>query len=282
MAELIGWPSLDVGCIKPLIMLPHTPPPSNPLVLVLLSGGLDSVAALWWARDQYGPLACKALTLHYGQPNSEQERYAAQVAATRASISCDVCWVSEAVGRGGFITGGGGSYMDGGASAIVPSRNAVLLAIATSKALAYFPHSTYTSLRLVMGCCQADQQAFPDCRPEFLAAQAHALSLGSGVDITIQSPWLNYSKEQILQWVLSHPHKDTVLASVKASWSCYRGRRKSPCGACHACVVRKAAFTAVQVDDESGFPGSHGGDPHRAALLWVHRRGHLGQARFAQ
>ncbi len=51
--------------------------------IVLLSGGLDSAAALWWAKKRWNTYA---LTFRYGQLNSNEVKSATRL-AKKAEIS---------------------------------------------------------------------------------------------------------------------------------------------------------------------------------------------------
>ena len=195
--------------------------------VVLLSGGLDSTAALFWARSRG---ECFALSVEYGQAHAQRELEAAKRAACAAGVPLQIerlhyPW-PEASGR------------------LVPGRNLTLLNMAASHAL-----NGSGSVEVVVGACAADSAAFPDCRPQFLRAAAVAIGLGLGVEVTISAPWLHRTKAQILKE--SRDFGALCWESVARSWSCYEGGEK-PCGACQACILRAEGFADFGAVDRSG------------------------------
>lgn len=211
---------------------------------VLLSGGFDSVAALFWATARYRRMF--ALSFMYGQPNMDHELYAAGLAAKSAGVDWRRLAVSDAVrGVRNLET----------ASPVVPARNLAFLSMAASHACAEWSRGR---IDLVIGANSEDAAGFPDCRPTFVLAMTHALRMGLDRDIVVCAPWIDRTKRQILYAVRPVPD---ALAAVQRSWSCYRG--DGPCLACPACVKRKAAFDAEKLEDLSATARLCGGDPSR-------------------
>lgn len=212
--------------------------------VVLLSGGLDSVAALFWASARYRRMF--ALSFMYGQPNRDHELFAAGIAAKAAGVDWRRLSVSDAVrGARNLATD----------SPVVPARNIAFLAIAASHACAEW---SLGRVDLVIGANGEDAEGFPDCRPGFVTAMSKALSIGLARDVVVQAPWLDRTKRQILYAVRPDP---VALDAVRRSWSCYRA--DGPCLACPACVKRKVAFDGERIEDLSAPARQCGGDPHR-------------------
>lgn len=195
------------------------------LTVVLLSGGLDSSVALFWAaRTQPGALL--AISVNYGQAHRRELDAAARVAA--------LAGVRHRVVRLAFPW----APMAG---PVLPGRNTVLLTIAAT-------HGATASggepVSVVIGACAADAAGFPDCRPPFLAAASAALTAGLGVPITVMAPFVDRSKADIVRAARELAAWDAVAAS----WSCYEGG-SLPCGACGACRYRSEGFVqAGEVD----------------------------------
>ncbi len=82
--------------------------------------------------------------------------------------------------------------------------------------------------------------------------------MGTGRRLTIQTPWANRTKREIL---FACQPNDKAFDLVCRSWSCYRST--GPCGECGACVKRADAFTSMGVEDLSGVFRMFGGDPQR-------------------
>jgi len=213
--------------------------------VILLSGGLDSVAALFWSLPRYKRLF--ALSFMYGQPNMDHELFAAGQAAKAAGVDWERLPVSDAVR---------GAKNLASDSPVVPARNIVFLSIAASHACAKWSRGP---IDIIIGANGEDAAGFPDCRPEFVTAMSSALSVGLDRRMTIRAPWLDRTKRQVIYACKPHPE---AMASIQRSWSCYRA--DGPCRACPACMKRKAAFDAEKVEDLSAPARQCGGDPHRA------------------
>jgi 7-cyano-7-deazaguanine synthase len=101
--------------------------------VILLSGGLDSTAALHWAREQPGARV-SAVSFSYGQPNHDAELYAAQTVARRRSVPHTCLHLGEAVrGLSPLLPPPPGR--EGGVSrANLPGRNLIFLSCAAAHA----------------------------------------------------------------------------------------------------------------------------------------------------
>ncbi len=141
--------------------------------LVLLSG-LDSAAALHWAREKFQAVA--AISFWYGQPHGSAEVAASQAIAARRAVPWEGLHIAEAV-RGLMAIGPPIPGLEGGISrANLPARNSILLSVAAAHAARLWPGA---SAALVIGANTDDACGFPDCRPIFLEAASTALRLSS-------------------------------------------------------------------------------------------------------
>jgi 7-cyano-7-deazaguanine synthase len=206
--------------------------------LVLLSGGLDSTAALLWARRRGGEV--HAVFIYYGQPSATRECERA-IAATRAlGVPFNRLDVASAFYGGssqGLFTPRPSGTEHGVDTAFVPVRNPVLLSAAAARALMLWPGEP---VGLCVGFNANDAAGFPDCRPAFIEAFETAINLGlGGALITVLAPWAQSSKRDVVTWVRENAAERMPL--IEASWSCYRER--GPCGECTACVTRAAAMS---------------------------------------
>lgn len=231
--------------------------PNTPYAMVLLSGGLDSVAALHWAKERYRIVG--AVTFDYGQPHRNAEVTAARSTAERASVSCQLIHLGEGVrGHESLKPASVGVTRTGVSKANLPGRNLLFLAAAFGEAARTWPGQ---DVSIVIGCNAADAK-FPDCSPVFLACAAHALEASaSGVmgRVDVVAPWLADSKTNIMRWCMQ-PGREKALRDVVESVSCYAGTH---CGSCDPCLLRAEAFGAVGIVDEKWLPHMSGGDPHR-------------------
>lgn len=219
--------------------------------VVLLSGGMDSAAALFWAKEQPGKT--RALCFAYGQPHRNAELYAARHIAEQAGVPYDTAWVELKP-----LDPTAGRDARGLSRAFVPGRNDFFL----SHAASVFAEPD-EDLRLVIGSNYDDAAGFPDCRPEFFKDKIRSLraAYAGYCDISVETPWLFAPKAGILRWAQSRP---AAMAAVLSSMSCYRGTR---CGACDPCALRAGAFAEVGVADGTSLPAFSGGDPAREAAF---------------
>src|SRR5579872_2891293 len=113
---------------------------SRPKAVVLLSGGLDSTTALFWAKTR--GFACEALSVRYGQRHARELVSARKVAKAAGAplheVDVALPWLATSslvdkrkalpdvvlaeIGRGGIP------------STYVPGRNTIFLALAASLA----------------------------------------------------------------------------------------------------------------------------------------------------
>lgn len=203
--------------------------------VILLSGGMDSVAALRWCIDGEGSRYYRpvlAVGFDYDQPHRQRELTAAAGAADRAGVPFETLIVPPL--SGGIMSGNVAGEVDGRARAFVPGRNAIFVAMAAARAAAI-------GATAVMIGSNRDDRAFPDCTPEFIRDFGRALKV-AGLDVHLVAPWSTYTKAGIATWARERPEAWT---EVLRSWSCYLGG-DVPCGECGACVLRREALDAAR------------------------------------
>jgi 7-cyano-7-deazaguanine synthase len=223
---------------------------------VLLSGGLDSTAALLWARTQYREV--HAVLFDYGQPNRDQELTAAARACTRLGITRSMHALGDAFPRTRGILAKVEDHDgrdDGSSPAIVPGRNALFAVSASAHGSVRFPNG---NMALVMGCNGQDAKRFPDCHPVAMLRLGEMLRVCIAREIQMVTPWIDRTKEQMLRTFVGDAEATDILLN---SWSCYRD--VGPCGRCSACVLRNEAIVKVGLADRCMPIKMHGGDPAR-------------------
>ncbi len=215
--------------------------------VVLLSGGLDSTTALYWAMARgWSPVA---LAVAYGQRHA-RELAAARAVARRAGaplheVDFRLPWLGGSsltnkalklpdiplsrIGRGGIP------------STYVPGRNTIFLALAASLADAIGAGA------IVIGANALDYSGYPDCRPPFLSAFARVARLGTRIGARgggplVLAPLLRLDKRGIVRLALR------VGAPLELTWSCYAGGAR-PCGACDSCRLRAKGFREAGTRD---------------------------------
>jgi 7-cyano-7-deazaguanine synthase len=215
--------------------------------VVLLSGGLDSTTALYWAKTKgYSPVA---LAVNYGQRHIRELRAARAVAkksgAALHEVSFTLPWLSGSsltnkkiklpkialakIGHGGVP------------STYVPGRNTIFLALAASLADAIGAEA------IVIGANALDYSGYPDCRPPFLNAFSKVAKLGTkrgaeGKPLKVLAPLLRLDKKGIVRLARK------VGAPLSLTWSCYAGGSR-PCGTCDSCQLRAKGFREAGSED---------------------------------
>ncbi|MEK7656729.1 MAG: 7-cyano-7-deazaguanine synthase QueC [Elusimicrobiota bacterium] len=215
--------------------------------MVLLSGGLDSAACLYWALSR--GWRCTALSVRYGQRHA-RERAAARAVARAARVSLveidlKLPWlsVSSLVDRSKRLPDTPLSKIGRGRipSTYVPARNSILLSLAASLADARGARA------VVLGANCLDSSGYPDCRPGFLRAFDRVLARGTragveGEGIRVLAPLLKLDKAGIVRLAR------TLKMPMELTWSCYRGGRR-PCGTCDSCRLRAKGFQEAGMKD---------------------------------
>ena len=211
---------------------------SAPLVIALLSGGLDSATAAALALEAGHRVI--GLSFDYGQRH-RRELLAAQTIASNLELDEHHCIsVDLAAWGGSALTDPQLSVPSDGVQdnvippTYVPGRNTVFIAIGLSLAEAK------GAQRLVLGVNAVDYSGYPDCRPDYLDAFQTLAHLSSkagreGRGIQLWAPLVSWSKTKIVEEALR------LGVPIKDTWSCYGGG-ESPCGVCDSCRIRDAAL----------------------------------------
>lgn len=220
-------------------------------VLVLCSGGVDSTTLLAMAVADYGKDHVYALSISYGQKHNKELVAARSVSnyygveqlfldlgvIFQYSNSSLLSHSTEELPRGSYH-----SQMDEQVqkpiSTYVPFRNGLFLSTAASIALSKDCRVLY------YGAHHDDWagSAYPDCSTTFVEAMNKAIYEGSGGQLSIQAPFVQWSKSQIVAKGLE------LKVPFELTWSCYKGEER-PCGTCGTCIDRKRAFEANGIID---------------------------------
>ena len=217
------------------------------VAVVLLSGGLDSTTALYWAKAKgYGIVA---LSIRYGQRHARELKSARAVARAAGvpihEVSVTLPWLSGSsltnknlqipdmplakIGRGGIPS----TYVSG--------RNTIFLSLAVSLA------DAVSASAVVIGANALDYSGYPDCRPPFIRAFSKVAALGTkrgsqGKLLAILAPLLRLDKKGVVRLA------QKVGAPLRLTWSCYAGKAR-PCGRCDSCKLRAKGFKEAGLAD---------------------------------
>ena len=210
-------------------------------VVVLLSGGMDSVTALHATLRNHSVVA--ALSFDYGAKHHAKELpmaawHCAQAGIPHRIASLDFVareFHSDLLQSGGAIPDG--HYEEESMKkTVVPFRNGIMLAIAAGFA------ESHEAGGIVIAAHSGDHAIYPDCREEFLEPMARAIAEGTYARIELLRPFVSTDKAGLVRI-------GTALGVDFAhTWSCYKGEELH-CGSCGTCVERREAFLLAGVND---------------------------------
>jgi len=212
--------------------------------VVLLSGGLDSATALYFARSKGFLPYC--LIFDYGQRHRREIASAKKVARAAGCgfkvVKFSLPWNgSSLLDRKMGVPEASRRRPAGIPNTYVPARNTIFLSFALSFAEAAGAEAVF------IGANAVDYSGYPDCRPEFFRAWEKVISLGtkSGVEkkkIRIAAPLIDMTKAGIIRM------GEKLGVPYELTWSCYRGLAK-PCGDCESCFYRAKGFREAGIKD---------------------------------
>ena len=214
-------------------------------VCVLLSGGMDSVAAFYEVLATHEVVAC--LSFDYGAKHNAREIPFAKLHADRNDVLHQIIpldfmnrlFKSDLLQSGGDIPDG--HYAEESMKqTVVPFRNGIMLAIATGYA------ESIGAEGLVIAAHSGDHAIYPDCREPFMLAMATAMGEGTYAEIQLLRPFIAMDKTAIARRGVE------LGIDFSETWSCYKGG-EIHCGVCGTCVERREAFILAGLPDPTRY-----------------------------
>ena len=221
--------------------------------VVLLSGGLDSVTCLYWAKANYANVT--AVSFNYGQRHNSELNAAKKIAVT-AQVNHRILDIDLAQLGGSALTDASlvvpdakqtdfsdNQHNDSIPITYVPARNTIFLSYALALA------EVTQSNAIVIGVNAVDYSGYPDCRPEYIAAFEKMANLATkagvmGNHLHIATPLLHLSKAEIIKLGVS------LGVDYALTVSCYRADSEGrACGHCDSCYLRQQGFLQAEIDD---------------------------------
>ena len=221
--------------------------------VVLLSGGLDSVTCLYWAKANYANVT--AVSFNYGQRHNSELNAAKKIAAT-AQVNHRIIDIDLAQLGGSALTDASlvvpdakqtdfsdNQHNDSIPITYVPARNTIFLSYALALA------EVTQSNAIVIGVNAVDYSGYPDCRPEYIEAFEKMANLATkagvmGNHLHIATPLLHLSKAEIIKLGVS------LEVDYALTVSCYRADSEGrACGHCDSCYLRQQGFLQAEIDD---------------------------------
>lgn len=229
--------------------------------VVLLSGGLDSVTCLYWAKARYASVT--AVSFNYGQRHNS-ELVAAKAIAETAEVNHRIIDIDIAQLGGSSLTDHSMIVPDGDTdkfpnkkrdeidndaipNTYVPARNTIFLSYALAVA------EVTDANHIIIGVSSVDYSGYPDCRPEYIAAFEHMANLATKAGVTghhlsIQTPLQQLSKAKTIELGLS------LGVDYGQTISCYQADAHGlACGVCDSCALRRQGFAQAGVTDPTHY-----------------------------
>ncbi len=205
--------------------------------VIVLSGGPDSATVAYWAKQQGYQIY--PITFKYGQIAVKETEAAQKIAHTLNTSTkiIDLSALKDIFNQATSLVNPDIPLTpEFSTPIIVPFRNAIFLSAAVAYAV------TLKATKIFYGAQNSDEPFYPDCRREFYEAFEKAAQLGTCEDITIQAPFSNLTKTQLI--------KEGAKLGVpfELTWSCYLDDAKH-CGKCESCINRKKAFQQAAIPD---------------------------------
>lgn len=212
--------------------------------LVLVSGGVDSTTCLGMAVEKYGKENVTALSVYYGQKHTKEIEAAKKVTdyygvehisldLTKIFAYSDCSLLNHSDKEIPHESYAEQLEKTDGApvSTYVPFRNGLFLSCAASIAISKECSVIYYGVH----ADDAAGNAYPDCSQAFHSAMKDAIWLGSGNAVTIEAPFVGWTKAEVVKKGLE------LNVPYEYTWSCYEGG-ETPCGVCGTCRDRAEAF----------------------------------------
>lgn len=229
--------------------------------VVLLSGGLDSVTCLYWAKARYASVT--AVSFNYGQRHNS-ELVAAKAIAETAEVNHRIIDIDIAQLGGSSLTDHSMIVPDGDTdkfpnekrdeidndaipNTYVPARNTIFLSYALAVA------EVTDANHIVIGVSSVDYSGYPDCRPEYITAFEHMANLATKAGVTghhlsIQTPLQQLSKAKTIELGLS------LGVDYGQTISCYQADAQGlACGVCDSCALRRQGFAQAGITDPTHY-----------------------------
>lgn len=208
--------------------------------VALLSGGMDSTTLVYDIKSR--GYEVYPISFNYGQKQSKELDKAVETCRRLRLVHkiFDIRVLGEvapsSLTRDDIEIPKGHYEEESMKQTVVPNRNMVLLALATSYAIGIKADSVW------YGAHGGDHAIYPDCRPAFMEAMSGVIGLCDWSVVELKVPYLLWDKEKILRKGLE------LGVDYSLTLTCYEGRDLA-CGECGSCQERLEAFKKVGVED---------------------------------
>jgi len=165
-------------------------------VIALVSEGMDSVVALYAARQEHDVV--RVLSFDYGSKHNHRELPFAREHADLLGVEHEIVslgfiakhFQSDLLQSGGAVPDG--HYEESNMkAAVVPFRNGIMLSVAAGFA------ESCGAEGVVIAAHSGDHAIYPDCRERFMENMAAAIHEGTYAGVQILRPFIAMRKEDI-------------------------------------------------------------------------------------
>ena len=177
----------------------------NKRAIVVLSGGLDSTTALYWALTRYNVVG--AISFDYGQRHKEELKYAQETVKRlneekKLNIEHRIQSVDISDNRSSLankeIDVPYGHYANESMNkTVVNNRNSILFSLATAWAI------VLQADRVVVGIHSGDHFIYPDCRTDYIIQFGQVMKLANegfiSSEFSFMAPFVSLDKTDIAE-----------------------------------------------------------------------------------
>ena len=201
-------------------------------VVLILSGGLDSTTVLYKLLNEGKEVV--ALSFNYGQKGKYELKCASEVCEINnvEHHIFDISTILDLLKWSSIVDEEKTNVADPH-DTVVPSRNTILLELATAFAISNDCDAVY------YGAIKGDVNDYPDTTPLFLEKINELNKVNNYKYIPIYAPLVDKEKYEVVleAWELNVP--------LDKTWSCYVNAEE-PCGECFSCKSRIEAIEQAQ------------------------------------
>lgn len=210
--------------------------------IILMSGGLDSLAALSYTKNKNLYDIKLAITFDYGQKSAEKEIESSSKIANFYKIEHKVIklnWLKDITHTGlvsqNTVPTTNLNTRESAKKVWVPNRNALFLNIAA----AFCDSLEYKYI--IFGANKDEGETFPDNTEAFRKRISGMFKYSTLVQPEVTAPLINFGKDDIVKIAVE------TAAPIEFVWSCYSGGEKH-CGECESCKHLKRALLTNQCE----------------------------------
>lgn len=204
--------------------------------IILLSGGLDSLACLAMTREKYN---CElAITFDYGQKALDKEIEASKKICEFYNVEHKIIKLDflKEITQTALVSDKEVPQEYNMKAVWVPNRNGLFLNIAGSFA------DSYGYNYIIIGANKEEGQTFPDNTLEFATRVEAEFEYSTLIQPKILIPLIDMDKEEIVKKVIE------LNAPLENVHSCYLGGEKN-CGKCESCLHLIEALKKNNAED---------------------------------